>query len=68
MLLIFFIRFSFHGGNGSFSVGCWAGIGPGVLSITLVLRKGNPLWLFVGVLLVVVAIVCNGMAAGKKAE
>ena len=28
--------------------------------------KGNPLWLFVGVLLVVVAIVCNGMAAGKK--
>ena len=23
--------------------------------------KGNPLWLFVGVLLVVVAIVCNGM-------
>ena len=24
------IRFSFHGGNGgSFSVGCWAGIGPG---------------------------------------
>ena len=27
---ILFIRFSFHGGNGgSFSVGCWAGIGPG---------------------------------------
>lgn len=28
--------------------------------------KGDPLWLFAGVLLVVVAIVCNGMAAGKK--
>ena len=65
---ILFIRFSFHGGNGgSFSVGCWAGIGPGsFLSITFSAPKGNPLWLFVGVLLVVVAIVCNGMAAGKK--
>lgn len=30
--------------------------------------KGDPIWLFVGVLLIVIAIICNGIAAGKKQE
>lgn len=28
--------------------------------------KGDPLWLFVGVILIVIAIICNGIAAGKQ--
>lgn len=28
--------------------------------------KGDPLWLFAGVLLIVIAIICNGIAAGQK--
>ena len=28
--------------------------------------KGDPLWLFIGVILIVIAIICNGIAAGKN--
>lgn len=28
--------------------------------------KGDPLWLFIGVVLIVIAIICNGIAAGKN--
>lgn len=28
--------------------------------------KGDPIWLFTGVLLIVIAIICNGIAAGKQ--
>ena len=28
--------------------------------------KGDPFWLFTGVVLIVIAIICNGIAAGKN--
>ena len=52
----------------AFPLGCGLALVLGVINNYLEQAKGNPWLLGVGVLLVVVAIVCNGMAAGRVAK
>lgn len=51
----------------AFPLGCGLALVLGVINNYLEQAKGNPVLLAVGVLLVVVAIVCNGAAAGRVA-
>ncbi|MBR2451957.1 MAG: multidrug DMT transporter permease [Rikenellaceae bacterium] len=52
----------------AFPLGCGLALVLGVINNYLEQAKGNPVLLGVGVLLVVVAIICNGMAAGRVAK
>ena len=52
----------------AFPLGCGLALVLGVINNYLEQAKGNPVLLGLGVLLVVVAIVCNGMAAGRVAK
>ena len=52
----------------AFPLGCGLALVLGVINNYLEQAKGNPVLLSVGVLLVVVAIICNGMAAGRVAK
>lgn len=51
----------------AFPLGCGLALVLGVINNYLEQAKGNPVLLAIGVLLVVVAIVCNGAAAGRVA-
>jgi glucose uptake protein len=52
----------------AFPLGCGLALVLGVINNYLEQAKGNPLLLGLGVLLVVIAIICNGMAAGRIAN
>ncbi len=52
----------------AFPLGCGLALVLGVINNYLEQAKGNPWLLGVGVLLVVLAIICNGMAAGRVAN
>lgn len=52
----------------AFPLGCGLALVLGVINNYLEQAKGNPVLLALGVLLIVVAIVCNGMAAGRVAK
>ena len=52
----------------AFPLGCGLALVMGVINNYLEQAKGNPWLLGLGVLFVVVAIVCNGMAAGRVAK
>ena len=52
----------------AFPLGCGLALVLGVINNYLEQAKGNPVLLGLGVLLVVVAIVCNGMAAGRVSK
>ena len=52
----------------AFPLGCGLALVLGVINNYLEQAKGNPVLLGLGVLLIVVAIVCNGMAAGRVAQ
>ncbi len=52
----------------AFPLGCGLALVLGVINNYLEQAKGNPVLLALGVLLVVVAIVCNGAAAGRVAN
>ena len=52
----------------AFPLGCGLALVLGVVNNYLEQAKGNPLLLALGVLLVVVAILCNGLAAGRVAK
>ncbi|MDP4278152.1 MAG: GRP family sugar transporter [Bacteroidota bacterium] len=49
----------------AFPLGVGLALVLGVINTYLVAPKGNPLILFLGVALIVIAIICNGMASGK---
>ena len=59
---------SLAGMSVAFPLGCGLALVLGVVNNYLEQSKGNPLLLAVGVLFVVVAIVCNGMAAGRVSK
>ena len=52
----------------AFPLGCGLALVLGVINNYLEQSKGNPMLLALGVLFIVVAIVCNGMAAGRVAK
>jgi glucose uptake protein len=52
----------------AFPLGCGLALVLGVINNYLEQAKGNPTLLGIGVLLVVIAIICNGMAAGRVAK
>ena len=59
---------SLAGMSVAFPLGCGLALVLGVINNYLEQAKGNPVLLGLGVLLIVVAIVCNGMAAGRVAQ
>ena len=52
----------------AFPLGCGLALVLGVINNYLEQAKGNPWLLGLGVLLIVIAIICNGMAAGRMAK
>ncbi|MDD3036949.1 GRP family sugar transporter [Bacteroides sp.] len=50
----------------AFPLGVGLALVLGVFINYLSAPKGDPIWLFTGVLLIVIAIICNGIAAGQK--
>ena len=52
----------------AFPLGCGLALVLGVINNYLEQSKGNPMLLALGVLFIVVAIICNGMAAGRIAK
>ena len=52
----------------AFPLGCGLALVLGVINNYLEQSKGNPMLLAIGVLFIVVAIICNGMAAGRVAK
>ena len=52
----------------AFPLGCGLALVLGVINNYLEQSKGNPTLLAIGVLFIVVAIICNGMAAGRIAK
>ena len=52
----------------AFPLGCGLALVLGVINNYLEQAKGNPMLLALGVLFIVVAIICNGMAAGRVAK
>ena len=52
----------------AFPLGCGLALVLGVINNYLEQSKGNPMLLAIGVLFIVVAIICNGMAAGRIAK
>ena len=52
----------------AFPLGCGIALVLGVINTYLVESKGNPMLLALGVALVVVAIICNGIAAGRVSK
>ena len=52
----------------AFPLGCGLALVLGVINNYLEQSKGNPMLLALGVLFIVVAIICNGMAAGRVAK
>ena len=52
----------------AFTLGCGLALVLGVINNYLEQSKGNPMLLALGVLFIVVAIICNGMAAGRIAK
>jgi glucose uptake protein len=52
----------------AFPLGVGLALVLGVLINYFSTPKGDPLWLFMGVALIVVAIICNGIAAGKNTK
>ena len=59
---------SLAGMSVAFPLGCGLALVLGVVNNYLEQSKGNPMLLALGVLFIVVAIVCNGMAAGRVSK
>ena len=59
---------SLAGMSVAFPLGCGLALVLGVINNYLEQSKGNPVLLALGVLFIVVAIVCNGMAAGRVSK
>ena len=59
---------SLAGMSVAFPLGCGLALVLGVVNNHLEQSKGNPMLLALGVLFIVVAIVCNGMAAGRVSK
>ena len=59
---------SLAGMSVAFPLGCGLALVLGVINNYLEQSKGNPMLLALGVLFVVVAIICNGMAAGRVSK
>ena len=59
---------SLAGMSVAFPLGCGLALVLGVVNNYLEQSKGNPMLLALGVLVIVVAIVCNGMAAGRVSK
>ncbi|MBQ5844390.1 MAG: multidrug DMT transporter permease [Alistipes sp.] len=59
---------SLAGMSVAFPLGCGLALVLGVINNYLEQSKGNPVLLAVGVLFVVVAIICNGLAAGRVSK
>ena len=59
---------SLAGMSVAFPLGCGLALVLGVINNYLEQSKGNPMLLALGVLFIVVAIVCNGMAAGRVSK
>ena len=59
---------SLAGMSVAFPLGCGLALVLGVVNNYLEQSKGNPMLLSLGVLFIVVAIVCNGMAAGRVSK
>lgn len=59
---------SLAGMSVAFPLGCGLALVLGVINTYLEQAKGNPLLLAIGVLAVVVAIICNGLAAGRVSK